>query len=113
MPRRPNANELLRRDTKGMTAPPTQDRRAALRVNVRSEVWLGRDGVFTHGVERLTNLSTAGAFIETQGGHSVHSVLNMRFSLGSDLITSTVIVRYVLPHGLGVEFLDVSQEDRD
>ena len=95
-----------------MTNPP-EERRATARVHVRSQVWLGRDGVFTHGVERLTNLSTAGAFIETQNGHTVHSVLNMRFSLGADLITSTVIVRYVQPRGMGVEFLDLSQEDRD
>lgn len=96
-----------------MTANPLHDRRATLRVNVRSQVWLGRDGVFTHGVEQLANLSTAGAFIESQNGHEVESVLNMRFSLGAELITSTVIVRYVLPRGMGVEFLDVSQDDRD
>src|SRR4051812_8744033 len=95
-----------------MTNPP-DERRATTRVNIRSQVWLGRDGVFTHSVERLTNLSTAGAFIETQNGHAVHSVLNMRFSLAADLITSTVIVRYVQGRGMGVEFLDLSQEDRE
>jgi len=92
---------------------PAQERRANARVHVRSQVWLGRDGVFTHGLQRLSNLSVAGAFIETTSGDPVSSVLNMRFSLAADLITSTVIVRYVLPHGMGVEFLDLSQEDRD
>jgi hypothetical protein len=90
-----------------------EDRRSTARVNLRSQVWLGRDGVFTQSVERLTNLGRQGAFVETPHGHAVHSVLNMRFSLGADLVSATVIVRYVQPHGMGVEFLDLPQEDRD
>src|SRR4249919_1084582 len=92
---------------------PGQERRATGRVNLRSQVWLGRDGVFTYAAERLINLGHAGAFIETDKGHAVHSVLNMRFSLGADVITSTVIVRSVGPRGIGVEFLDLLQEDRE
>jgi len=94
---------------------PGQERRATARVNVRSQVWLGRDGVLAHAAERLTNLGRAGAFVETESRHSLHSVLNMRFSLGADadLVTSTVIVRYVRPSGIGVEFLDLPEEDRE
>lgn len=91
-----------------------QNRRAHLRVDVESEVWLGMDGVFTRGTERLTNLSVGGAFIEIRGGYALRSILSLRFSLGPQFITSTVIVRNIVPGGgIGVEFIDISDENKD
>ncbi len=90
-----------------------QNRRAVPRVGLVADVWLGEDGVFTRGRERLTNLSVGGAFIEATGGFAVGSVVSLRFSLGRDYITSTSIVRYVGPYrGIGVEFIDISPENK-
>jgi hypothetical protein len=88
-------------------------RRKYLRVAFDSEVWLGQDGLFTRTSERLSNVSIGGAFIETVQVFPPGSIVGLRFALGSIFINSTVIVRNVYPgQGIGVEFLDLSPDDR-
>jgi hypothetical protein len=91
------------------------ERRIYPRVAFDSEVWLGQDGFFTRTTERLSNVSIGGAFIETgQGGFPAGAIIGLRFALGSTFINSTVIVRNVYPGlGIGVQFLDISPEDRN
>ncbi len=86
------------------------------RVSLHTEVWLGQDGIFTKTEQTIRVLSEGGAFIETTQGFSVGSVLSLRFRLpgGHHLISCAVSVRNVRNGGvgLGVQFLDMSQDDR-
>jgi hypothetical protein len=91
-----------------------QERRAHPRASFYTEVWLGQEGVFTRSVERLSNVSIGGAFIQTPQTYAVGSVLSLRFAMGPNFITATVIVRNVRPgEGFGVEFLDLSPENSE
>lgn len=91
-----------------------ENRRIHPRVSVEAEVWLGEDGVFTHGRERITNLSVGGAFIEAKTGYALGSVVSIRFLLGSHYITSTTVVRNAVPGGwIEVDFIDVSRENEE
>ena len=90
------------------------ERRTYLRVAFDSEVWLGQDGLFTRTTEFLSNVSIGGAFIETGQAFPAGAIVGLRFALGSTFINSTVIVRNVYPgQGIGVQFLDLSPEDRN
>jgi hypothetical protein len=85
------------------------------RVALRTEVWLGQDGIFTKTDRMIRNLSEGGAFIETTEGFQVDSVLSLRFILPSsrDLISCAASVRHLGGGaGLGVQFLDISEADR-
>jgi hypothetical protein len=90
------------------------ERRAYQRVTFHSEVWLGQDGLFTRTTERLSNVSIGGAFIETSQIFARGAILGLRFARASTFINSTIIVRNIYPgEGIGVQFLDISTEDRD
>ena len=86
--------------------------RVRKRVSIHTEVWRGEDGIFTRGHERLSNLSVAGAFIQS-AGTTTGSILNLRFRLpgSDDFITTTAIARHTRDGGLGVEFLDLSPDN--
>lgn len=91
------------------------ERRQFPRCGLDTEIWIGQDGIFTRTNERLDNLSIGGAFIESQQQYSAGTILSLRFKLptSANFITSAVIVRNVqLSRGFGVEFLDISSEDR-
>ena len=87
------------------------------RTALHAEIWLGQDGIFARAQEPLTaNLSEGGAFFETADGFPIGSVLNLRFMLpgARRLISCAASVRN-LRHGgagLGVQFLDMSPDDR-
>ena len=86
------------------------------RTYLRTEIWLGQDGIFTRTPEVLRDLSERGAFIQTRQRFSKGSIVSMRFSLPiSDRpIYATVVVRHVRNTlGVGVEFLDLSPEDHE
>lgn len=92
-----------------------ENRRQHTRLSLTTEVWLGQDGIFTRSNERLCDLSVGGAFIESHSIYSVGSIVSLRFMLAKEtnFITCTVIVRNTRGRqGLGVEFLDLSPEDR-
>jgi hypothetical protein len=91
------------------------ERRKYPRVSIQSEIWLGQDGIFTRNPETLRDLSEGGAFIETVQRFSAGSILSLRFTLpgASRPISCAVAVRSLRGGaGLGVEFLDLSLEDR-
>ena len=86
------------------------------RTELHTEIWLGQDGIFTRTPEILRDLSEGGAFVETSQRFSLGSTLHLRFKLpgASRLISCTVCVRHLHDaSGLGVEFLDLSSEDRN
>jgi Tfp pilus assembly protein PilZ len=92
-----------------------EDRRKHRRCSLSTEIWIGQDGIFTRSNERMDNLSAGGAFIESQQQYAAGSILSLRFKLPThpNFITSAVIVRNAQPtRGFGVEFLDISSEDR-
>lgn len=86
------------------------------RVSIQTEIWLGQDGIFTRTQRMLRDLSEGGAYIETSEQFPVGSVLSLRFMLPGEgtMISCAVFVRNVRDggSGLGVEFLDLSQDDR-
>ena len=92
------------------------DRRTHQRVSLRTEIWIGQDGIFTNVQRVIRDLSKGGAFIETPELFSVGSVLNIRLKLPEtrDLLSCAVAVRHLgYGAGLGVQFLDISQDDRE
>src|SRR5262249_52475979 len=90
-----------------------QDQRSHRRVNLDTELWLGQDGVFTRTMARLGDVSVGGARIVTAETYQVGSILSLRFRLGSNFVTVTSIVRNAKPASIGVEFLDLSSENRE
>ena len=92
------------------------EKRVYPRVSLHTEIWLGQDGIFTRTQRLLRDLSEGGAYIETAEQFSVGSVLSLRFMLpgAATMISCAVFVRNVRDggRGLGVEFLDLSQDDR-
>jgi len=84
------------------------------RVSLRTELWIGQDGIFTRTDETLRDLSVGGAYIESRQIHPVGSVVNVRFRLAiaSNLISCSAIVRSAtIGEGFGVQFLDISREN--
>ncbi len=92
------------------------EKRTHPRTALHTEIWLGQDGIFTKARRTLRDLSEGGAFIETAEGFPLGSVLSLRFMLPGvrDLISCAVTVRNVRNGGagLGVQFLDISPNDR-
>ena len=85
------------------------------RAAVRTQIWLGQDGIFTRSPDVLRDLSERGAFIQTRQHFGLGSILSLRFDLpfSGHRISTTVIVRNLRESGgIGVEFLDLSPEDR-
>ncbi|MDQ4121789.1 MAG: PilZ domain-containing protein [Acidobacteriota bacterium] len=92
-----------------------EERRLHPRLSVATELWIGQDGIFTRSDEKLLDLSIGGAFIETSQHYSVGCVLNLRFKLpdAARFLTCTAIVRNSRGgQGFGVQFLDLSPDDR-
>ena len=91
----------------------TEQRRHPRLLGYGREVWIGQDGIFSRTDERVSNISSGGAFIETAQSFSKNTVLSLRFKVGDakDFISCAAIVRNSRPgEGLGVEFLDLSPE---
>lgn len=85
------------------------------RASLRTELWIGQDGIFTRTDEFLSDLSIGGAFVQTRQVFSVGAILNLRFKMPTvtNMVTCTAIVRNMeVGNGLGVEFLDLSSESR-
>lgn len=86
------------------------------RATLRTEIWIGQDGIFTRTPDVLRDLSERGAFIQTQQQFAKGSVLSLRFQLpySPQLISTTVIVRNRRDTvGVGVEFLDLAPQHLD
>ena len=91
------------------------DKRKFARVPISTEIWIGQDGIFTRTPERLRDLSEGGTCVETRQRFSVGNIFNLGFTLpaSSHRISCSVLVRNLRSDsGLGVEFLDLSAEDR-
>ena len=85
------------------------------RVGLKTELWIGQEGIFTRTDEILRDLSVGGAFVQSHQVFPVGSILSFRFKVPNalNLIHCTAIVRNMeLGNGIGVEFLDLSGESR-
>ena len=83
------------------------------RASLKTELWIGQDGIFTRTDEFLRDLSIGGAFVQSRQVFPIGSILNFRFKVpnATNLITCTAIVRNMeVGNGLGVQFLDLSGE---
>lgn len=84
------------------------------RVGLKTELWIGQDGIFTRTDEILRDVSIGGAFVQTRQVFSVGSIVSLRFKVPhvTLLVTCTAIVRNMdVGDGLGVQFLDLSGEN--
>lgn len=84
------------------------------RITLRTELWIGQDGIFTRTDEFLRDLSVGGAFVQSRQVYSVGDVINLRFRMpeSANLATCSAIVRN-MQHGdgFGVQFLDLSGDN--
>ncbi|MFN0278608.1 MAG: PilZ domain-containing protein [Pyrinomonadaceae bacterium] len=84
------------------------------RVGLKTELWIGQDGIFTRTDEIMRDLSIGGAFVQSRQVFSVGSIVSLRFTMPNvtNLVTCTAIVRNMeVGDGLGVQFLDLSGEN--
>ena len=84
------------------------------RVSLRTELWIGQEGIYTRTDEFLEDLSIGGAFVHSRQVFPVGSILSLRFKLPNvtNFIACTGIVRNMnVGNGLGVEFLDLPGEN--
>ncbi len=84
------------------------------RISLRTELWIGQDGIFTRTDELLRDLSSGGAYVQSQQVFPIGSILNLRFKVPNvtNFVTCTAIVRNMeVGDGLGVQFLDLSGEN--
>lgn len=91
-----------------------QERRKHPRISLRTELWIGQDGIFTRTDEVLRDLSVGGAYIASRQIHPVGSIISIRFrlSMATNLISCSALVRSTRPgDGFGVQFLDISREN--
>ena len=99
-----------------------KDRRQHARVSFHTEIWLDQDGISprtarpTDALLALRDLSEGGALVATTRDFPVGGVLHISFRLpgARDPIVCRGVVRNVRDEGatLGVQFLDVSEQDR-
>lgn len=83
------------------------------RVSLRTELWIGQEGIFTRTDELLRDLSIGGAFVQSRQVYPVGSVLSFRFKIPdvANLVTCSAIVKNMaVGDGFGVQFLDLSGE---
>ncbi|HTH52213.1 MAG TPA: PilZ domain-containing protein [Pyrinomonadaceae bacterium] len=84
------------------------------RISLRTELWIGQDGIFTRTDETLRDLSIGGAYIESRQAPPIGSIVNVRFRLpvSPTLVSCSAIVRSAtVGEGFGVQFLDISREN--
>ena len=84
------------------------------RVGLKTELWIGQDGIFTRTDEYMRDLSVGGAFVVSHQVFPIGSILNFRFKVPhvTNLISCTGIVRNMeIGDGLGIQFLDLSGEN--
>jgi hypothetical protein len=62
---------------------------------------------------RISDLSATGAFIDCMTQIPQGSQLKLKFDLGGRAITTSAVVAHAMPaFGMGVKFVDLSEEDR-
>jgi hypothetical protein len=117
-PRDPWTGRPLHATLPPVVAPadyPVPRGRDHLRASVRTEIWLGHDGIFTRTPGELRDLSVGGACVQTSQRFAIGSLLNMRFQLPQSpgFVSGTVAVRnFRADAGMGVQFVDLSDDDR-
>ena len=91
-----------------------EEHRNQPRTSVRTELWIGQDGIFTRTNEFLRDLSVGGAFVQSEQVYPIGTILNLRFKLpvAPNMISCSGIVRKIHDgSGFGVQFLDLSREN--
>ena len=92
-----------------------KNRRKHTRLSFKTEIWLGREGVFGRTDEVISSLSIGGASIQSSQAFAPGTLLSLRFKLSrdADFISCTAVTRYIIGGcRVGLEFLDLSPEDR-
>lgn len=91
-----------------------EDHRKHRRINLRTELWIGQDGIFTRTNEYLSDLSVGGAFVQSEHVYPIGTILNLRFRLpvAPNMLSCSGIVHKIhLGVGYAVRFLDISREN--
>ena len=84
------------------------------RISLRTELWIGQDGIFTRTDEILRDLSMGGAYVESRQVYPIGSIISIRFKIpaATNLVSCSAIVRNAkIGEGFGVQFLDISREN--
>ncbi len=86
------------------------ERRRAVRVNYVCEVLVRHDNS-QGSSQRLSDISTSGAFIDTLAPFSAGTILHLQFPMNGVIIEARAEVRFAMSQiGMGVRFLDLSPE---
>jgi PilZ domain len=91
-----------------------EDGRRHPRMNLRTELWIGQDGIFTRTNEFLRDLSVGGAFVQSEQVHAPGTILSFRFKLpiAPNMVSCSGIVGKIhLGEGYSIQFLDMSREN--
>ena len=95
-------------------ATPTTERRRLSRATVNIDAWVGREGPAILSLAAVDNLSEDGAFLRTIQTGEVDEQLQVQLCVapGEDEVICSAVVRHRVG-GLGVQFLDLSQEGHE
>ena len=104
-------NELIWQLVQPNFVGHNEERRTAKRINYSCEIKCEDRGVFRVG--RIDNLSTEGAFIQTQNPSFTGSVINLSFQVGPVQVeTQGKVVHRSPERGMGVRFLNLEPGHR-
>lgn len=90
--------------------PIKHDRRFA-RISTPKGVWVAWQDGARQEVSRVQDLNAGGLFVATESPAAVGTVLTVLLSVPEGEIRGRVVVRNASPAGMGVEFVELREQD--
>ncbi|MGA9883143.1 MAG: PilZ domain-containing protein [Candidatus Acidiferrales bacterium] len=94
-----------------MPAVPTQRDRRYSRIATPKGVWVAWQDGARQEVSRVLDLNIGGLFITTQNASALGTVVSILLSVPEGEIRGRAAVRNLSPTGMGVEFVELRQQD--
>ena len=94
-----------------MTGPPTKTDRRYSRIATPKGVWVAWQDGGRQEVSRVLDLNLGGLFITTEHASTVGTTISILLSVPEGEIRSRAVVRNASTKGMGVEFVELREQD--